>query len=209
MGDEMLTAIRDTAHACGLPITAHVLDCKNFRRLVDAGIDDMAHTPADGLIPDEVIAAGVGKGIPMTGTIGDPDAPPPGDAPEEFVKLMQEIGPKRRATILENMMRWHRAGGMLVLGSDNFGREDDPASTAIPAYELRQMAEKGFAFMEILRTATINAAKVCRTDGEEGSVTVGKRANLIALRGRVAEDFSNLRAPGFVMNRGVILKNEL
>ena len=62
---------------------------------------------------------------------------------------------------------------------------------------------------DVIAAATLNGAISCHTDAEEGSIEVGKRANLVAIRGELDDSFQALRTPAFVMNKGTVIRNEL
>ena len=61
---------------------------------------------------------------------------------------------------------------------------------------------------EAVGLATIDAARACGLDKENGSIEVGKLADLIAVEGPIDETFTALE-PGnilFVMHSGQIIK---
>jgi imidazolonepropionase-like amidohydrolase len=209
MPPEMIKAIADRCHRHGMKLTAHVMEAETLKMLVALGIDDAAHTPADKPIAPEVLKYMAENKITMITTIGDPDKKPPAGAPREFAEMMEKMGPIRRRVILENLMAFRNAGGTIAIGTDLIHSEDYRADASIPVAEMRQMAEAGFTFREIIACATLNAAKVCGTDAEEGSIEPGKRANFAAFRGSIDDRFTAFKNPVFVMNRGIVIRNQL
>jgi imidazolonepropionase-like amidohydrolase len=59
---EVATAVVETAHAAGCEVTCHALTVATVEQALDAGVDELAHTPAE-LLPaalvDRIAAAGV------------------------------------------------------------------------------------------------------------------------------------------------------
>lgn len=102
---------------------------------------------------------------------------------------------KRRVDIM--LLRYLKeAGVLLVLGTD--------AGTGwmglVPGFsiheELRILTENGFTPYEAIKTGTVNAAIVAEKmngDGDFGTVEVGKRADLILLKGNPLEDIANIK----------------
>ncbi len=74
---------------------------------------------------------------------------------------------------------------------------------------MRQLLAAGIPFQEIIKAGTISAAEVVGTDQEEGTITVGKSANLIAVKGQVDDSFAALKQVALVMHYGKIIRNEL
>jgi imidazolonepropionase-like amidohydrolase len=71
--------------------------------------------------------------------------------------------------------------------------------------ELRLMTENGFTPYEAITTGTVNAARVVAKmtgEGDFGTIEVGKRADLILVRGNPLEDVANIKDPLGVMAAG-------
>ncbi len=218
---EMIRAICERANSLGMWVAVHLGLAETLELVADCGALEAAHTPQDPM-SDALIAKCVEKGIIMDTTIGDPDRlpgpPPPQDGddsltpvdlpkfdPEEMAKREAE----RRRGMIANMVRYHKAGGVLAIGTDFIFSNDIPHDACIPVAEMRQLHEAGISMQDIIRMATLNGALSCRTAEEEGSVEEGKLANLVAIRGELDERFEALRSPVFVMNRGTVIRNEL
>ena len=108
----------------------------------------------------------------------------------------------------ENLKRFYDAGGTIVLGTDLMRSRNWAKAAAIPTAEMRQLAESGVPFPEIIKAGTISAAQAVGTADEEGSIEIGKLANLIAVRGPVDESFRALEQVPFVMHYGTIIKDQ-
>ena len=62
--------------------------------------------------------------------------------------------------------------------------------------------------MEAIVSATKNAADLLGKSDHLGSISVGKYADVIAVRGNPIEDITLLEHIGFVMKDGIIYKTE-
>jgi imidazolonepropionase-like amidohydrolase len=87
--------------------------------------------------------------------------------------------------LFRKMMRWERlfveAGGLLGAGSDPWGTGFLPGFGNLRNVEL--LVEAGFTFEEAIRITTLNGARILGEDAQVGSITVGKRADLVVVRG--------------------------
>ncbi len=85
------------------------------------------------------------------------------------------------------------AGAGVLIGSDG------PNPFVTPGYaihdELRGFAEAGFTNAEILRIATVDAARFMGMEGRMGVIAPGARADLIMLRADPHDDLEILREP--------------
>lgn len=209
-----LKAIADTAKARGVWCTAHVLDAELVPRLLEAGIPELAHMPTDH-VSDEVLKEIADRKIPVVPTLCSINAPrppmPKGAKPPKMPANMPPVmmkDPKEQKKIcVDNCRRFHQFGGMLVVGTDTMRMESQPHVATMPVRELQLLHEAGLTVDEVIDAATINAARVCYIDKEVGSIEVGKRANIIAVKDPIDETFQALSHVEFVMNLGVVIKN--
>ncbi len=223
MTDEEITAICQRAKALGMWTACHIGTSDSLETMIRCGIGEAGHTPSDPM-SDELIANMVEKGIPMDTTVGDPDKgiePPPGMDlpggpggpggmpmmfdPEKMAAEQKE----KQANKRENLRRNYKAGGKLVLGTALVPSRSFYKDATIPTGEMRQLLAAGIPFQEIIKAGTISAAEVVGTDQEEGTITVGKSANLIAVKGQVDDSFAALKQVALVMHYGKIIRNEL
>jgi hypothetical protein len=90
----------------------------------------------------------------------------------------------------------HRAGVPILVGTD----------TAIGGFryhdEMGHLARAGLSPAAILRAATIDAARYARLDRTQGSVSPGKRADLVLLAANPLVDIANTRRIEAVMSGG-------
>jgi cytosine/adenosine deaminase-related metal-dependent hydrolase len=93
------------------------------------------------------------------------------------------------------------AGVTLVAGTD-----------AMPGFalhrELELYVEAGIPPSEVLRIATLGAARVMKRDGELGSITPGKLADLVLIDGDPTQRIGDIRRASLVVKDGNVYKPE-
>jgi imidazolonepropionase-like amidohydrolase len=128
--DAELTAICDAAHAAELPVTAHAQGAGQVERALGAGVDELAHTPWTRL-SDPVIQTAAAR-IRIVSTL-------------DILSFGHDT-PEIR-TALDNLRRFHVAGGTIAYGTDLGNGEIPPG---IHEREARLMREAGMEPEEVL-----------------------------------------------------------
>lgn len=72
--------------------------------------------------------------------------------------------------------------------------------------ELRAMQQAGLSNWQLLTASTINGAKAAGREKEFGSITAGKAADLLILKGNPVTDLQQLQQVAYVINHGTILQ---
>jgi imidazolonepropionase-like amidohydrolase len=99
--DAELAAICDEAHRLDLPVTAHAQGAGQVERALGAGIDELAHTPWTRL-SDEVIETAAAR-MRIVSTL-------------DILSFGRDT-PQIR-TAIDNLRRFHAAGGQVIYGTD-------------------------------------------------------------------------------------------
>ncbi|HEX6398942.1 MAG TPA: hypothetical protein VF108_00550, partial [Actinomycetota bacterium] len=128
--DAELAAICDAAHAAELPVTAHAQGKGQVERALGAGVDELAHTPWTRL-SDAVIETAAAR-LRFVTTL-------------DILSFGRDT-PEIR-TALDNLRRFHVAGGTIVYGTDLGNGEIPPG---IHEREARLMREAGLEPEEVL-----------------------------------------------------------
>ena len=106
--------------------------------------------------------------------------------------------------LAEDLFQLYKMGINVVLGTDTGN------TFILPGYSMHeemQLIEKGGApTMDIIRMATLNAAKMLHAEGEIGSIEIGKKADMILLEKDPTESIANTLAINLVIKNGVIQK---
>jgi imidazolonepropionase-like amidohydrolase len=197
--DEM-RAVCDTAHALGVPVTAHCRNSSSTRDAARAGVDLILHAS---FIDDGALEAVVASGAAICPTF-------------TFLANLADHGPQVGAGGMTDVFRGeikataammrqaYDAGVPLLCGS-----ESGFALTPYGHWHAREMEvfvnELGLSPLEAITCATKNNAIAMRMSGELGVVAEGCRADLLVVDGdpssdvRVLQDRTRLRA---VVSRG-------
>jgi hypothetical protein len=98
------------------------------------------------------------------------------------------------------------AGVIIATGTDagNIGTLHTSSYQA----ELQAMKASGMSNWQILVSSTLNGAKILDKEKEFGSITVGKKANLILLDASPIDDLKNLTKITKVINNGKVFNPE-
>ncbi|MEM1220688.1 MAG: amidohydrolase family protein [Bacteroidota bacterium] len=122
------------------------------------------------------------------------EVPDLGYTPEQMQDLKEALG-----AMMYYMQYAHQQGLTLRIGTDcrNGGR-------ALLA-ELKLLVEGGFDLADVLQIATWNGAKALGIEEEVGSITVGKKANLLLFHKDPFEDHAHLAGKKTVIKAGAVV----
>ncbi|HEU5358645.1 MAG TPA: amidohydrolase family protein [Gemmatimonadales bacterium] len=138
-------------------------------------------------VPFEHYEPGVLKVAPQLAALLEHAGTPPADS-ARYDRVFREM--------VTTVAALHRAGVPIVAGTDQ----------TIPGYslhrELELYVQAGFTPMEAIQAATIVPARVMGVAKDVGTVTVGKRADLLLVAGDPLQDFSALRRVRLVVQGG-------
>jgi imidazolonepropionase-like amidohydrolase len=169
--DAELAAICSTALSVGIPVTAHVQGRGQAERALGAGVDELAHTPWTEQLSESLIDA-LARSTRIVSTLD--------------IQSYGRDTPQVR-TALDNLRRFHAAGGKVIYGTD-LGNGDIP-----PGIHLREaflLREAGLDDREILE-ATVR-----------GPLEPGAPADLIVLARNPFEDLAALGDLKLVVRAG-------
>ncbi len=220
------------AAARDLPLVVHATGLWEAKDAIRAGARVLVHGVFDGEIDEEFLALareadviytptitvteGYRNVFEQVGTAGlpypagcvdegtrillDSEIPsewtPPGDMLTrygEFVETNAAIG-------MENLRRVHEAGITVALGTD----AGNPGTLHGPSihYEAEVFQDAGFTPMEVLISATRDAARAMGRGSELGTIEPGKLADFVILRADPLADAVNLREVARVVKGG-------
>jgi imidazolonepropionase-like amidohydrolase len=187
---EELSAIVTTAHERGRLVTAHITEVKFLEPLLEAGVDDLAHIPND-FVLESLIKQLVKQDVYVVPTL----------------TVFEAYGGLKGSSY--NLGRFVKAGVKIAMGNDytaipqnNFNHFD----LGMPMHEITRMSEAGMTPMQIIVSATLNAAHVCGLEGELGTLEVGKLADILIVNGDPLQDLSALTQVKMVIHGGEIIR---
>jgi imidazolonepropionase-like amidohydrolase len=132
-GDGELAAIAETAHRLDLPVTAHAQGQGQVERALGAGFDELAHTPWTHRLSDDVVATAAQR-LRIVSTLDI---------------CSYGLDTPQIRTALDNLRRFHAAGGTVIYGTD-LGNGAIPPG--IHTRELQLLVEAGLEYEEVLES---------------------------------------------------------
>lgn len=102
----------------------------------------------------------------------------------------------------ENLKKLSDAGVIIATGTDAGNIGTLHASSYLN--ELLAMQKSGMSNWKIIQASTINGAKVLNKENEFGTISIGKKANLILLNANPVENLENFTKIDRVINKGVV-----
>jgi imidazolonepropionase-like amidohydrolase len=194
---EELKAIVDETHGWQKKVACHAYNGIGLQRALDGGCDSIEH----GLeITDAQIAQMKRQGTWYCPTLsayyGDWAA----------ADTLAGKRDRARAAVHEiSFKKALQAHLKIVFGTDMGGI---PWTEPI-AQEFGQMVKLGMAPMDAIQSATSRAAEMLDMKGEIGTIAPGAYAEVIAVPGDPLKDINELEHVKFVMQEGVVFKNEI
>src|SRR6266478_2722230 len=194
---EELKAIVDEARGWGKKVACHAYNGIGLQRALDAGCDSIEH----GLeMTDTQIAQMKRQGTWYCATLSPYyDDGAPADTPAGKRD-------RARANLHETSFRKAlQAHLKIVYGTDMGGI---PWTEPL-AQEFRRMVTLGMSPMDAIQSATSRAAEMLDMKDEIGVIAPGAYAEVIAVAGDPLKDVGELEHVRFVMQNGVVFKNEI
>ena len=232
--EAIVKAAGDAAHAAGKRLAVHATELLVAKAALRAGADILVHSVFDEPVDDEFIAllkerhalycptlfvwtsyelvlSGQWKATPEEERSADPEILaamdvnkiPADKRPERVAKFIAERKPVEPPKVaMANLKRVQDAGIPVVMGTDagNIGTLHGPSIYR----EMRLMAESGLTPLEVLRSATWNAAKTMGLEGKTGEVQEGMLADLVILDANPLADVMNLSHVYRTIKGGVV-----
>lgn len=190
-----LRAIVDEAHRERHKVASHAMALNGVHNSIVAGVDSIEHGV---YISDADLKTMVERGIYYIPTL-------------YVVEYVAQGRANAGAKVWLDMIKVHEdtfhralnAGVKIVFGTDVGGFD-----WAIdPAKEFPLMVKYGMTPMQAIRAATTTAAELLGMTNEIGSISQGKFADMVAVKGDPLKDISLLENVDFVMKGGEIYKS--
>ncbi|MCL7714081.1 amidohydrolase family protein [Stenotrophomonas sp. CPCC 101365] len=191
MDEETLTALVDEAHAHGLKVFTHTVMVKRGKTAARAGVDVIAHSvqdvPADAelvqLMREHGTAYAPSLAVYLPERVDGSGVA--GTRPEVLAQRRRNF-----ATALHNVKLLHDAGIPVVVGTDA-GMTGTPHG-ASTLRELELLVDAGLTPAEALLAGTANSAAALGV-ADRGTIEVGKRADLLLVKGRPWDRIADIR----------------
>ncbi|SDH54685.1 amidohydrolase family protein [Chitinophaga filiformis] len=224
---EIYHAIITEAHAHNIKVAAHVYYLEDARKLVDAGVDVLAHSIRDQEVDDSLIIAMKQKNVCYIPTLcieefGFAYATLPGWFADPFFlrslepgvedmlksddyRKQQESERERKIKSLQiasrNLHKMDSAGIKIVMGTDS-GAQPVRAIGFSEHMELQLMTEAGIPPLKVIKYATYNGAAMLGIEGRTGSLLPGKKADFMVLDADPLQDIRATRSIKAIYKNG-------
>ncbi len=199
-----LASIVQTARDFGVDVAAHAHGDEGIRRAVRAGVISIEHGTfaADSTLDlmkqyDTWLVPTLTAGWAVT----DSAKVNTGFFPELVRKKALNMGPM----LSETLSRAYRKGVNIAFGTDSGVCPHGKGNLEFGLMATRS----GMPPLAILRSATIDAARMLKWDNRIGSIEAGKWADIVAVEGNPLEDIRTMENIVFVMKGGTVYKNEM
>lgn len=198
---EEMKAIVDEAHELGLKVAVHAHGAKGIQSAIEAGVDSVEHAS---LITDDSLKLAVKKGtwLSMDIYVSDfilSEGEAAGILPESLEKE-KIVGKAQR----ERFQAAVKAGAKIAFGTDA-----GVYTHGLNARQFAYMVQWGMSPADAIRASTIGNAELFGLQNEIGSLTAGKRADIIAVTGDPLADIRELEDVDFVMKDGAVFYSGL
>ena len=204
MEEDTLAALVDEAHQAGIKVVTHTVTLDKAKVAVRAGADVIIHGIGDAVLDDEAIQLFRSKGTGYAQTMavyeprGGRDLSSPLLATVLEPALKADLKPStasaggargaRWKNLMANARKFREAGLKQSLGTDaGMGGTFHGWSTV---HEMDLMVKAGLTPVEAIEAGTGTASKVLGIDAQTGTITEGKRADLVLVEGNAAEDIA-------------------
>ena len=196
---EEIQTIVATAKDYGFKVAAHCHGEEAMKRAVLGGVHSIEHGT---YMSEEVMQLMKERGTYLVPTITAGKAvgafaKKPNYYPDIVVPKALAIGPKIQGTFAKA----YKFGVKIAFGTDAGVFEHGENWK-----EFVYMNEVGMPFMEILKTATMNAADLLGQSDKLGNLEAGKFADIIAVEGNPEKDIAVMGKVVFVMKDGKVFK---
>jgi hypothetical protein len=205
LNPKVLAAIVKHAHAAGLRVSTHIDTARDFENAVNAGVDEINHTPQ----PDQrfspdlsaytltpaIARRAAERGITVVTTASTTERLSPSLKPEW-------LGPMREKQI-ENFRTLEAAGVKIAIGSDGISGERRFVTGRDEVIFL--IHHRMLTPLELLRAWSVDTPKTIFPKRKVGELAPGFEANFLALNGDPLDDPANLNRIGMRVKQGLVL----
>jgi imidazolonepropionase-like amidohydrolase len=204
MDEWTLTALVDEAHKNNLKVFTHTVTVDRGEVAGRSKVDVITHSLQDRRLDAEAVDIIKAGGTSDTPTLAvyEPVKPgqPPRD-PDENPNVKQSF--KKFDNALHNAKMLHDAGVTIALGTDA-GMPGTPHGFST-LHEMELMVRAGLTPTEALMAGTAKSAQVINLLSDRGTIEVGKRADLVLIKGEPWKTIGDVRKTDRVLIDGKLV----
>lgn len=194
--EEMRLIVRES-HRLHMKVAAHALSKVGIINCIEAGIDTIEH---GAVIPEEYLRKMKEKNLAYIPTLSVYKglSLSHGALPDNIVEKAKFVVENQKKTFKMAM----ELGVSIALGTDAGSPGYGPHPSVLK--EMLVMEEYGMRKVEVIKSATLNAAKILENESI-GAIEAGKTANLVVLNANPLEDLQAFGDIAAVYKRGVLV----
>ncbi|UCE60211.1 MAG: amidohydrolase family protein [Phycisphaerales bacterium] len=216
-----LNAIVEEGHAHGLLVRAHVTQLALLDLALDSGVDIIEHVPKVELNGEKLERELEHSDDPLGDLfekVVDPayDTILPRIVKDKVIMVptlarglgrwyqSTEATPGQRVladAVLEIVRRFHKAGGVIALGTDYNYRVEE-LRPGLFRREIQLLHAAGLAPNKVIEAATRHSAHVCGQGDDLGTIEAGKLADIVVVKGDPLTELAALEHVVFVIKGG-------
>jgi imidazolonepropionase-like amidohydrolase len=202
MNEDELRAAIEEAHNAGKRSATHAQGTRGIQNAVRAGVDSVEHGI---FLDDETIQMMLDRGTYLVPTLVAPYHIVRGGIEAGIPAFAVEKAKRVADSHVQSFIKAMRAGVKIAAGTD--------AGTPLNSHdnfvlELELMVKAGMPIVDALRAATSVNAELLDVADRLGTITAGKLADLLIVRGNPLTDLTALRNVVDVMKGGaVVIRN--
>jgi imidazolonepropionase-like amidohydrolase len=186
IADDELAAAVDEAHGLGKRLAAHALSEAGIEKAIAAGVDLIVH---GGFTSTATLERMKARGVPQLTTLWS----------------LSQGGAESEFSALRNHLRSSWSLGLPLA----FGTDAGVVPHGKNARELQELSAIGMTPAEMIRAATVEAARAVGLDGQVGTLAPGAFADVIGVEGNPLADPTALERVIFVMKGGRVVQREV
>jgi imidazolonepropionase-like amidohydrolase len=204
-----MAAIVDEAHRSGRKVAAHATNDAAVRLAAEAGVDSVEHAFGAG---DAVLSLLAQKQIVLA----------PTDPPLDellAIAIPPEASPQRRAAVQQHLESWvatqrdrlaraEKLGVPIAAGSDVAWRISGRTRGELTIAVFVHYADAGLTPIQILRAASLDAARMLGLGDQTGALEPGRFADIVAVEGNPLTNITALTRVRFVMKAGAVVSGK-
>jgi imidazolonepropionase-like amidohydrolase len=204
MDEWTLTALVDEAHKNNLKVFTHTVTVDRGEVAGRSKVDVITHSLQDRRLDQEAVDIIKAGGTSDTPTLAVYEPVKPGQPardPDENPNAKQAF--KKFDNALHNAKMLHDAGVTIALGTDA-GMPGTPHG-ASTLHEMELMVRAGLTPTEALMAGTAKSAQVINQLADRGTIEVGKRADLVLIKGEPWKTIGDVRKTDRVLIDGKLV----
>lgn len=189
MTQEEHNDIVQAAKDAGYSSWTHAATLSGYNTSIISKTDFIQHTPADGNLTDEMVAAIVANKQHVTPTV---NIFRQSEAADQALHLTDEVAASVNFTVPYNVKKMYDAGVPLLVGTDSSINANGPAVIYFGSSmhtEMKLLSSYGVSNLDVLKGATSRAAQAYQML-DRGVIAPGMRADLLMIQGNPLEDIS-------------------